>query len=137
VIAKKPIPPATRNRLQLEGTLRGRHTTRPKPDTCPHCHTPVITALHPLLSGHLLTVNNKPLTPIGEALSLLAGHTTYRIAREWLHPRTAQDIRYAPADQIDVRADHKCGHAYDTRPPRNEYPYPPWQPGMPIPECPF
>lgn len=137
MVTKKPIPATTRNRLQIEGTLRGRHTTRPKPDTCPHCHNPVITALHPHLSGHLLTVNPQPLTSIGEALAQIAGLTTYRIGREWLHKRTAIEIRHSPADKVDVRADHKCGHAYDTRPPPNAYPYPPWRPGMPIPECPY
>lgn len=92
--------------------------TRPpaRPRKCRHCKAPVLAGLDDELCGFPTTVDPTPLSPIGEALALLAGRTTYRLDKDQqLWRRDRWQIAGQPAGTVDrlfphdVVASHSCG----------------------------
>lgn len=85
---------------------------------CRKCRQPVLVGLDGDLCAWIATVDRTPLSPLGEALALLAGRATYHLRqngrRLYLDRRDRWQIAGNPAGEserlwpFDVVADHVC-----------------------------
>lgn len=93
-----------------------RHTNTRR---CPTCKASVLVGLNDDLAAFQVVVDPTPLTPIGEALALLAGRPTLHLHtdhthRRYLARRDRWHIKGQPAGSIDrlypfdVVAEHVC-----------------------------
>lgn len=85
-----------------------------KPARCIVCRADVLAGMNEDTSAFATITDPIPLSPLGEALALLDGRRTYRLARHnqglalWV--RTHWDIQGHPASDENITlTDHKCG----------------------------
>lgn len=101
--------------LQTIGAIGNDRVFRAaRPARCRHCACPVLTGLDADRMAWVATVDPLPLAPIGEALALLAGRSTYAlhvgVGRCELQIRDRWQIQGSPAGtRYDVMATHVCG----------------------------
>lgn len=100
--------------LEVQGRMVNGHTRKVGATTCPRCHAPTLTALDGASPSPLLVVDPTPLSPVGEALALLAGRYTVGLWQAGTHyqlvMRDSYAITGAPAGTAghDVLAQHVC-----------------------------
>jgi hypothetical protein len=82
---------------------------------CPKCRAPIITGLDADICAFTVRVDPTPLTPLGEAVAVLQGRTTYNLAggpgRKELDPREAHHIE--KPRRYPVLAEHRCNRPLD------------------------
>lgn len=114
--APRRMPRHLRDRLAAQGVLIDGLTVHPKQTRCRKCGAAIDVALDPSTIGPIRIINDKPLTALGEALALIAGLDTYTVTETGIEWRDKWRIDNCPTEKDDVRADHKCGMQYQTRP---------------------
>lgn len=86
----------------------GRNT---KTGRCTQCRQPVLRGLDEDMCALLVEVDPTPLTPLGEAMALLAGRKTYDLARDtgrWQLTRRGRWRITGPRHNTDVVPAHRC-----------------------------
>lgn len=89
-----------------------------KARSCPVCRRAVMTGLSSAFGGFAVSADPQPLSPMGEALALMAGRGTFSL--RWLGDHYELDkrdhfrIRGSPAGTkgIDVLVEHECAKPY-------------------------
>lgn len=102
--------------LQASGYMDENGVTRRvRAVTCRRCHAPILTGLSADVAAHTAEVDPAPISPLGEALAVLAGRRTYTLRHlggKWVvTPRSSFAIAGTPAGtgRHDTLAAHRCG----------------------------
>lgn len=109
------LPTWLRRRLEDTGLMDAETgaTRTARTRRCPTCRRPIIHGLDANWAAQIACCDPWPLTPIGEALTLLAGRRTWSLTfagRYELDYRDHWRIRGLPAaTRHDVLAAHECG----------------------------
>lgn len=101
--------PAHRKVAKRTPVRRFEHLVATVPEIveCGRCSAQTVTAT---LAGLAIACDPTPLTPEGEALSLLVGRRTYAwLPGHSLDHRGVIQINAGVADKVDVLAQHYCG----------------------------
>jgi hypothetical protein len=100
--------------LEAKGVLTNGVGRAVQATACPRCHARTLTAYAGDIAQVLVKVDPEPLSPLGEALALLAGRYTCSLWRAGnryeLDLRDSFHIRTpAGSGKCDVHAEHRCG----------------------------
>lgn len=99
--------------LEAQGHTANGIGRRVRATACPTCRQPTLTGLDADTAAFTATADPAPLDPLGEALAVLAGRTTYELhhagSRLELERRDSFAMRTPAGAKTDVLAEHRCG----------------------------